>query len=171
MEVPMEEAKATTQGIENVTAQKAPDKQKALQLKVKGNQAWKAGDMGAAISSYSEAIEYDPTSAELYRNRSAAYAVVKEWKRAVDDADYSIELDNSAKSHCRKAEAYFNWGIQQKDPEILELAVRSFDDAYRIEVVREIKNAVEQTSYYLTWMRAERALQLSALSIPPKEKA
>ena len=63
---------------------------------------------------FSEAIEYDPLSAELYRNRSAAFAVVKDWKRAVADADHSIELDNSAKSHCRKAEAYFNWGIQQK---------------------------------------------------------
>jgi len=115
--------------------------------------------MNGAIKNYTEAIECDGSSAELFRNRSAAFAVIKEWKLAVADTDFSIQLDNTAKSHCRKAEAFFNWGIQQKDPETLEQAVRCFEDAYRIEGVREIKNAVEQTSYYLTWMRAEKELQ------------
>ena len=47
--------------------------------------------------------------------------------------------------------------------------MRSFEDAYRIEGVKEVKHAVEQTGYYLTWMRAEKALRLSLVSPSQKD--
>eukprot|EP01118_Nematostelium_gracile_P004391 TRINITY_DN15136_c0_g1_i1.p1 TRINITY_DN15136_c0_g1~~TRINITY_DN15136_c0_g1_i1.p1 ORF type:complete len:253 (-),score=56.08 TRINITY_DN15136_c0_g1_i1:62-733(-) len=137
------------------------DPKKAVELRLKGNQAWKAGDIQTAILSYSEAIDHLPNSAELYRNRSAALTVTKEWKQAISDADIAISLDPCSKSHCRKAEAYFNLGIHTRDPLMLEHAVKSFMDAYSIDEAKQVKSAAEQTSYYLTHMRAEKALQLS----------
>lgn len=44
---------------------------------------------------------------------------------------------------------------------MLEQAVKSFMDAYNIDEAKQVKSAAEQTSYYLTWMRADKALQLS----------
>lgn len=64
----------------------------ADELKNKGNAAFAAGDFETAISAFSEAIQLDSQNAVLYSNRSAAYASLKRWEEALEDAQRTTQL-------------------------------------------------------------------------------
>lgn len=51
-----------------------------------------AGDFKAAVEHYTKAIQHDATNHVLYSNRSAAYASLKQYGPALDDANKTIEL-------------------------------------------------------------------------------
>ena len=57
-----------------------------------GNAALSAGNHAEAIAHYTKGIEYDPTNFVLYSNRSAAYATLKEYGKALEDANKTIEV-------------------------------------------------------------------------------
>lgn len=73
----------------------------AEQLKRQGNSALQEGNMEEAIRLYSEAIRLDPDNHILYSNRSAAYARVQEYEKALEDAEKTVTLNPDwAKVRC-----------------------------------------------------------------------
>jgi len=50
------------------------------------------GDFGAAVEHYTTAIANDPSNHVLYSNRSGAYASLKNFDKALEDANKTIEL-------------------------------------------------------------------------------
>ncbi|NXS36920.1 STIP1 protein, partial [Pomatostomus ruficeps] len=78
----------------------------AQELKERGNRALAAGDVGAAVGHYSAAITRDPNNHVLFSNRSAAYARLGDYTRALADACRTLELrPDWAKGYSRKAAA------------------------------------------------------------------
>eukprot|EP01119_Soliformovum_irregulare_P004767 TRINITY_DN15869_c0_g1_i1.p1 TRINITY_DN15869_c0_g1~~TRINITY_DN15869_c0_g1_i1.p1 ORF type:complete len:188 (+),score=43.20 TRINITY_DN15869_c0_g1_i1:30-566(+) len=153
-EIPLNDSQPTTP----VVVQKPKNSALAQEIKVKGNNAWKENKMDQAIKLYTEAIENDDESAELYRNRSAAYVVVHQYQDAINDADRAIFYEESSKSFCRKAEAFFNQALYENNLESMENAVVAFNLAYKKDASIEIRNVMEQCDYYATWMRTERSM-------------
>lgn len=82
------------------------DKEKASQLKDKGNAALNAGNFQEAIRCYSDAIKLDPSNHVLYSNRSAAHCKAGSYSEALDDAEKTVSLKSDwAKGYSRKGAA------------------------------------------------------------------
>ena len=62
-------------------------------FKEKGNECVRAGNYGEAILHYSQAIKIDPTSPQLYSNRSLAFLKFYQYYHALQDANTTIQLD------------------------------------------------------------------------------
>lgn len=81
-------------------------------------------DMGRtpeAIADYTKAIESDPTFAEAYINRGAAYGKSGKNDLALADFNKGIELDPKA------ANGYFNRSLLYSDMKKLDLAIKDHD--------------------------------------------
>ncbi|GBF64658.1 heat shock protein [Trichophyton mentagrophytes] len=61
-------------------------------LKAEGNKAFAAKDFATAVEKFSAAIELDPSNHVLYSNRSGAYASLKDFDKALEDANKTTEL-------------------------------------------------------------------------------
>lgn len=71
-----------------------------------GNKAFKAGDWGKAIESYTKALKLNDKDATIYSNRSAAYLKKGENENALSDAEKSIQLQpDYNKGYSRKGAA------------------------------------------------------------------
>jgi len=82
------------------------NKELATKEKDLGNAALSAGNLSEAIAHYTKGIEYDPTNFVLYSNRSAAYATLKEYGKALEDANKTIEVKPDwGKGYSRKGAA------------------------------------------------------------------
>ncbi|CAM9091766.1 unnamed protein product [Ascophyllum nodosum] len=78
----------------------------AIEWKDKGNASLKAGDFDGAISSYTKAIELDPSNHVFYSNRSAAHLSNGDARKALEDAELCIKANGSwAKGYTRKGAA------------------------------------------------------------------
>jgi len=87
------------------------NKEKAVEVKNKGNAAFQANNFTDAIKFYSEAIQLDPTDHTFFTNRSASYAGLNDHKKALDDANEAIKLNkNWMKGHYRRGAALFALG-------------------------------------------------------------
>lgn len=64
----------------------------ALEAKAKGNAAFQAGDFATAVQHFTKAIELSPSDAVLYSNRSGAYASLKQFENALNDAEMCVKL-------------------------------------------------------------------------------
>ncbi|RVX65901.1 hypothetical protein B0A52_10265 [Exophiala mesophila] len=96
-------------------------------LKAEGNKAFAAKDFKTAVEKFSQAIELDPTNHVLYSNRSGAYASLREWQNALDDANKTTEIKPDwAKGWGRKGASYHGLGdlIGAKD---------AFEEALKLE--------------------------------------
>lgn len=96
-------------------------------LKAEGNKAFAAKDFTTAVDKFSQAIELDPTNHVLYSNRSGAYASLKEYQKALDDAEKTTEIKPDwAKGWGRKGTAHHGLGdlIGAKD---------SFEEALKLD--------------------------------------
>ncbi|OAL29145.1 hypothetical protein AYO20_09298 [Fonsecaea nubica] len=96
-------------------------------LKAEGNKAFAAKDFKTAVDKFSQAIELDPTNHVLYSNRSGAYASLKEYQKALDDANKTTELKPDwAKGWGRKGAAQHGLGdlVGAKD---------AFEEALKLE--------------------------------------
>ncbi|CAM9169130.1 unnamed protein product [Ectocarpus sp. 12 AP-2014] len=78
----------------------------AQEWKDKGNAALKAGDFEEAISSYTKAIDLDPSNHVFFSNRSAAHLSNDNAEQALADAESCIKVNGSwAKGFTRKGAA------------------------------------------------------------------
>ena len=68
------------------------DSSKAESLKNDGNKYMSAKDYGAALDSYTKAIELNPYSPVFYSNRAAAYSQIGQHDEAIADARKAAEI-------------------------------------------------------------------------------
>nr|CAG4641580.1 EOG090X03S1 [Eurycercus lamellatus] len=87
------------------------DHEKADSLKEEANEFFKKQNYLQAITLYSNAIEYNPTSAVLYANRSFAYLKTECFGSALEDATKAISLDKTyVKGYYRRAASHMALG-------------------------------------------------------------
>ncbi|KAH8716910.1 Metallo-dependent phosphatase-like protein [Phaeosphaeriaceae sp. PMI808] len=80
--------------------------EEAIQLKNKGNEAFKNQDWNGALDFYTKAIELWDKEPSFYTNRAQANIKLESYGYAVQDADKAIELDpNNVKAFYRRASA------------------------------------------------------------------
>lgn len=80
-------------------------------LKAEGNKLFAEKKFTESIEKFSQAIELDPTNHVLYSNRSGAYASLKDWSKALDDATKTTEIKPDwAKGWGRKGTALHGEG-------------------------------------------------------------
>lgn len=83
-------------------------KELASEAKAKGNKEFSAKNFKAAIEHFTEAIKHDPTDHVFFSNRSACYASLEEYEKALEDGSECVRLKPDwAKGYTRKAHAQF----------------------------------------------------------------
>ncbi|KAK5110537.1 hypothetical protein LTR62_005729 [Meristemomyces frigidus] len=96
-------------------------------LKAAGNQLFSAKDFTGAVAKFSEAIELQPENHVLYSNRSGAYASLKDFDHALEDATRTTEIKPDwAKGWGRKGAAMHGVGD-------LVGAVDAFEEALKLD--------------------------------------
>ncbi|GET93010.1 hypothetical protein, conserved [Leishmania tarentolae] len=98
----------------------------AEELKARGNEAFAAKKFEEAVTLYEKAIEEDSTNYIYYNNRAAAYHELKNYAKAIEDANKSIEIEDNAKAHARLGAALW---AQMKYRE----AKKEFEEAARMD--------------------------------------
>lgn len=68
------------------------DKEKAAEAKKKGNDAFTAKNYKEAIKHFTEAISHDANDHVFYSNRSACYASLEDYEKALSDGEKCVEL-------------------------------------------------------------------------------
>eukprot|EP01062_Namystynia_karyoxenos_P019115 TRINITY_DN17159_c0_g1_i1.p1 TRINITY_DN17159_c0_g1~~TRINITY_DN17159_c0_g1_i1.p1 ORF type:complete len:592 (+),score=303.25 TRINITY_DN17159_c0_g1_i1:109-1776(+) len=87
------------------------------EYKAKGNAAFQAGNFPEAVQLFSKAIDLDEKNHVLYSNRSAAYASMRDWPKALEDAKTCTTLKPDwAKGYTRLGAAF--QGIHRYDDAI-----------------------------------------------------
>ncbi|TVU22765.1 hypothetical protein EJB05_32483 [Eragrostis curvula] len=87
------------------------DVQKAEDLKIQANDAFKANKFAQAIDLYSQAIELNSSNAVYWANRAFAHTKLEEYGSAVQDATKAIEVDPKySKGYYRRGAAYLAMG-------------------------------------------------------------
>jgi tetratricopeptide (TPR) repeat protein len=80
--------------------------QQALELKERGNAAYKQSLFEESISLFSEAIKLDDQNSTFFCNRSMALAALGRWTDSLKDAKIAIKLNPLyVKAHCRLLKA------------------------------------------------------------------
>jgi dihydrodipicolinate synthase/N-acetylneuraminate lyase len=78
------------------------------ELKNKGNACFQSGKYEEAITHFTAAIQLDPNNHILYSNRSGSYALLKNYLKALEDADHTVRLSpNWAKGYSRQGTALY----------------------------------------------------------------
>lgn len=91
------------------------------QLKDKGNAALQAGKFNEAVKFYTEAIALDSKNHVLFSNRSAAYAKAGNYKKALEDAEKTVEIKPDwGKGYSRKGSALAYLGRLQESAQAYE---------------------------------------------------
>ncbi|KAF9159559.1 Hsp90 cochaperone [Mortierella sp. AD011] len=97
----------------------------AEEFKAQGNKAFLAKDYPTAIDLFSKAIELDSTNHVLYSNRSACYASQKNYEKALEDGEKTVELKSDwAKGYGRKAAALFGLGRYPEANDVYEAGLK-----------------------------------------------
>jgi len=96
-------------------------------LKAEGNKLFAEKKFAESIDKFSQAIELDPSNHVLYSNRSGAYASLKDWQKALDDANKTTEIKPDwAKGWGRKGTALHGNGD-------LVGATEAFEEALKLD--------------------------------------
>ena len=66
--------------------------EEAQKFKALGNTAFQEGNFYEAIEHFTKAIELNPSDHIFYSNRSGAYASLKQYSKALEDAEKCVEL-------------------------------------------------------------------------------
>eukprot|EP00771_Trimastix_marina_P000011 gnl/Trimastix_PCT/1006.p2 GENE.gnl/Trimastix_PCT/1006~~gnl/Trimastix_PCT/1006.p2 ORF type:complete len:275 (+),score=96.10 gnl/Trimastix_PCT/1006:48-827(+) len=86
-------------------------KAEALRFKEQGNAALQSKDYQTAVQQYTRAIELDPNNHIFRSNRSAAYFSMNLFEKAVEDANWCVELKPDwSKGYYRKGIAHKELG-------------------------------------------------------------
>eukprot|EP00667_Euglena_gracilis_P012183 EG_transcript_12490 len=95
----------------NTTAASAAELDAAAEAKLRGNEAFKAGDYKTAIRLYTMAIKFVPTDAVFHSNRAACHLALGQPHRALADATEAARLQPSwPKAHHRLGTALHQLG-------------------------------------------------------------
>lgn len=120
----------------------------AEQLKAQGNKAFASGDFATAEKFFSQAIEADPTNHVLYSNRSACFCSLKDYSKALEDANKTVSLKKDwAKGYSRKGAALFGSGSYEE-------AIDAYNEGLKIDPnnaqlkkgLEDARNAVDNSS-------------------------
>jgi len=96
-------------------------KQKAADAKARGNAAFSKGEFDKAVEEFTAAIALDPTDHIFFSNRSGAYASLKNWEKALEDANACLERKRDfAKGYSRKASALQALGRWEESKTVCE---------------------------------------------------
>ena len=119
------------------------------ELKAKGNAAFAAKDYGGAIQNYNDAIAAVSSPEDnvhvLYSNRSACYAGLRDWAKALDDAEACIKANPSfAKGYGRKGAALHGARKLEDAVDAYEAGLKiAPEDAGLKKGLSDVKRAVE----------------------------
>ena len=72
-------------------------KRAAEDARYRGNEYMKAKEYEEAINAYSRSINMNPNEAATYCNRAMAHLRMKNYARAIDDANKTIEMEGPTK--------------------------------------------------------------------------
>jgi len=87
------------------------DEEAASKHKAQGNTNFSAKKWQDAVDCYTKAMEQNPFDHVFFSNRSACYAELEEFEKALKDADRCVALNpNFAKGYSRQAHALFHVG-------------------------------------------------------------
>ncbi|KIY95534.1 WDYHV motif containing 1 [Monoraphidium neglectum] len=87
----------------------------AEDARLRGNEAFKAGDVRDAVDAYTLALNLAPSDARLFANRAAAFMRLKRWPDMLADADGALALEPAnVKALLRRAEALRNMGLRHQ---------------------------------------------------------
>jgi len=96
-------------------------------FKAKGNAAFSAKNFSEAVECFSQGIQLDGSNHVLFSNRSASYAGLKQFDKALEDADKCISLKpNWGKGYGRKGAALHGMGD-------LDSAVEAYKKGLEVE--------------------------------------
>jgi len=96
------------QSISETVAQNDFEQQEetAAEWKEKGNQKYRVKDYRGAIEDYTQALELDPCAVAIYGNRAAAFMMLQNFNKVIEDCDTAISVDQGfSKAYFRKAKA------------------------------------------------------------------
>jgi small glutamine-rich tetratricopeptide repeat-containing protein alpha len=114
-------------GSSSASVYTAADKSEAERQKVLGNEFIAANKPEEAIECYSKAIKIDPSNAIYFSNRAAAYSMIGEHFKALEDAKQSCKLNPSySKAYNRLGKAHLALGEPEE-------AVVAFEKALELE--------------------------------------
>ena len=89
----------------NPSGSEAEMRQRGSALQHQGNAAYKRGDHSAAVELFTQALTFT-NMPQLYSNRSAAYAGLGDFTRALKDADHCVGMKPEwSKAHSRRGNA------------------------------------------------------------------
>ena len=117
---------------------------KANDAKMRGNKAFQTGRYALAINEFSCAIFFEPTNHVLYSNRSAANASIRDYYRALEDANKCVQLKRDwAKGYSRQGLALFHLEQYEKAKRAYERGLY-YDDSNESlkEGLKMVNNAV-----------------------------
>ncbi|KAG5466538.1 hypothetical protein LSCM4_01690 [Leishmania orientalis] len=124
----------------------------AEELKARGNEAFAAKRFEDAIVLYDKAIEMDSTNFIYYNNRAAAYHELKNYAKAIEDANTSIAIEDNAKAHARIGAALWAQMKYREAKDAFEVAAamdpskKSIKDS--IQALEQLINPIAPTSAY-----------------------
>jgi hypothetical protein len=129
------------------------DPEKAQELKLEGNELFKANKLHDAREAYSEALYLTPVSdkkakAVLFSNRAAVFQKLSRWEEVIEDCKHSIDNDPMyAKAYHRRSAAYealSKWHDANEDlKKVIELDPAMKSKEFKHQVVLE-QRAQEQ---------------------------
>jgi tetratricopeptide (TPR) repeat protein len=93
----------------------------------RGQAAAKAGDWTGAADAFSEAVQFDPSSADALRRRAVAYLRLGENERAIADLDAALGLEAG------DAKATYNRGLARSRLGDMDGALADFSQAIRLD--------------------------------------
>ncbi|KAF9091197.1 Hsp90 cochaperone [Mortierella sp. GBA35] len=118
----------------------------AEEYKAQGNKAFLAKDYPTAIDHFTKAIELDPTNHVLFSNRSACYASQKNYEKALEDGEKTVELKADwSKGYGRKATALYGLGRYPEANDVYEAGLKIEPTNAQLQKgLQETKQAMEK---------------------------
>ena len=124
-------------------------KQKAKELKEKGNRAFHKKKYLDAESLYSQAIELNIGSRPLWTNRAACRNIMEKFEEAISDCDTALSIDpKCTRTTIQKGNALLGLGRFDEANEVYE-SLRSLGDSEAAEVNLKKLNDTKDTIFDL----------------------
>jgi len=136
------------------------NKEKAVDVKNRGNKAFTSGDLKEAVKLYTEAINLDPTDHTFWANRSASYSGLAQHDKALSDAEEAIRLKKDW------MKGYYRKGIALLALENYDEALGCLKKALQLEPSNpDIPKRIEEVEFE----RKKRREQQAALKGTPNK--